>query len=175
MDFYGGGKNTGNGGSAPPEGTDLAFRCLESGRFAEAFGILSAEEPRDNSPGAPAIYFNRALCCLEAEDYPFAINSLEKALDSIKKAFPRIQDQARTDTYRTLRLLEIKKERYLAPMDFTFPRRFPLETRQDIIMALVHAYRKGGFPEKADKLRALLSGPEFDEVFTGGGNVTYGQ
>jgi tetratricopeptide (TPR) repeat protein len=164
MSFYGGGKNTEKDESAPPAGTDLAFRCLESGRFAEAFDILSAEKPRDDSPDAPAVHFNRALCYLEAEDYPFAINSLEKALDCIKKAFPRISDQVRTDTHRTLRLLEIKKERYLAPMHVDFPRRFPLEARQDIIMALIHAYQKGGLPEKADKFRALLSGQEFDET-----------
>jgi tetratricopeptide (TPR) repeat protein len=160
----------------------LALRCLEQGRFAEALAGLSALRNSAggvsasialpggsaNDSSAPALHFNLALCYIEAEDFPAAIASLEKSLETAKR-LPAPKSGGfmgggpeNSSAYKTLRTREVEKEKFLAPMEFEFPSIYPEEAKQNIIMALIRLYQKCGLEDKARSLCAVLTGSEFD-------------
>jgi tetratricopeptide (TPR) repeat protein len=127
-------------------------------RFAEAFLCLSGLSKHQH----PAIFFDLALCCAQAGDYPAAIEQLEKALACAKGLPERLPaPNANTRTYSALRKTQIADRSYLSPMDYDFPLMFCEDAKQDIIMATVHMYTQCGRRADAKRLSAALNGDVF--------------
>jgi tetratricopeptide (TPR) repeat protein len=136
-----------------------AFVCLAQGRFAEAFAAFS----KLSSEQSAAAHFNLALCYTRIADFQKAANEFEKALSYVKS----FQSPQNDSLYNAFRILQIKDESFLKPMDFDFPQTFPNEAKEDIVMALILSYKKCGLKEKARALANSLAGERFNEFKKG--------
>jgi hypothetical protein len=87
-----------NSSRAPEELFECALDLMRSGKYAPALrclseraqgvaGFLSASGPRPEE--SPALFFNLAICFIQAEDFQSALRELENSLKLIKKITPR--------------------------------------------------------------------------------------
>jgi tetratricopeptide (TPR) repeat protein len=145
---------------SPETAYECALESMRSGRYAPALRCLS-----DLTKESPALFFNLALCFIQAEDFQSAQNALENSLKLIKKtklgnpsshsAMPQ------PDQYKKLREKEISNAAYLSPMAENFPLMFTVEAEEDIIMSLAFVYKKIGQDNQAKTMAAALKGEQF--------------
>ena len=156
----------------PPSDADKAAAAINyyrQGSWAQAYLLLSKPEFEKE----PASQFALGLCRLRAKEQDAAILCFEKALHLIK-SLPSLPPEPPENNETDLRLKkeQIAERIFLAPMDEDFCRRFPKSAGQMVLLALIHVYLQKGMTEKAQKLAAGLTGPEFEEhrktIFEGG-------
>ena len=146
-----------------------AINYYRQGFLSQAYLLLSRPEFEKE----PAAQFALGLCRLRAKEQDAAILCFEKALHLIKALPPSpLQQFENNETDIRLKKKQIAEQIYLAPIDEDFCRRFPKSAAQMVLLALIHVYLQKGMAEKAQKLAAGLTGPEFEEhrkaIFEGG-------
>jgi tetratricopeptide (TPR) repeat protein len=146
-----------------------AINYYRQGFLAQAHLLLSQPEFEKE----PAAQFALGLCHLSAGEQDAAILCFERALHLIKALPPSAPEPPENnETDLRLKKEHIAEQIYLAPMDEDFCRRFPKSAAQMVLLALIHVYLQKGMTEKAQKLAAGLTGPEFEEqrkiIFEGG-------
>ena len=137
-----------------------AINYYRQGFFSQAYLLLSQPEFEKK----PEAQFALGLCHLRAGDQDAAILCFERALHLIK-ALPALApmppENNKTDIL--LKKKQIAEQIYLVPMDEDFYLLFPNPAAQMVLLALIHVYLQKGMAEKAQKLAAGLTGPEFEE------------
>jgi tetratricopeptide (TPR) repeat protein len=143
----------------------FAIKYLKQGWDAQAFQILS----QSGSENIPAARFALGICYLRAGNPSSAIQCFEQALQLLRSsAFLQSGTAAangkseNSETYIRLAAKQIDEEIYLNPMDVDFCKFFPKVAEQAVLLALIHAYKRKGMVEAAQKLSSGLTGPVFE-------------
>ena len=137
-----------------------AITYLRQDRNAQAFLLLSELKTEK----VPAVQFALGLCYLRAGGLDEAIRCFEQALQAVKTipgGNPWMEENSETCLILTKRQIEDKV--FLAPMDAAFFEHFPKAAGQNVLMALIHAYRQKGMVEQVRRLITGLNGPAFEE------------
>ena len=157
--------NTKNTGGSNKEQAAEAIAYLRQDRNAQAFLLLSELKTEKD----PAVQFALGLCHLRAGGMDEAIRCFEQALQLAKTIPANVASGGspwmaeNSEAFLNLTKQQIDDEIFLTPMDDVFFERFPKTAGQNVLMALVHAYRQKGMVEQARRLMAGLGGPAFEE------------
>ncbi|MDR3205917.1 MAG: hypothetical protein LBT41_02300 [Candidatus Methanoplasma sp.] len=153
------------GGLGEPEKAlfNLGLSLLKTGAAAQGYGIfkgLSAANPH------PAVFFNLALCQIEAGDRQGAAASLERALALTGQGG---RADASDSVYDRLRSSEKAGDGYRSPFHSELPSLLPKYAKECIRRCLVDVYSEMGLADKARAAGASLE-PGFANVARALGN-----
>ena len=141
--------------------SELAEYCINQEKYLEALIILKNITQEDR----PDIFFNTALCYINAENYEMALTYLLKALPAVKKYTPALPDVFKKNLpeYVKMRIAQIDNKMYTKPMSLDYIKKFTEITKENITLNLIDIYLKLGLADKAEGLLNALTGEEFTE------------
>ncbi|MDR3282406.1 MAG: CDC27 family protein [Candidatus Methanoplasma sp.] len=147
----------GNLGEREKASFNLGLALIKTGATAQGYRIF---KNLSLAVQHPAVFFNLALCQVDAEAYQVAAASLENALSLIGQG---AGTPPADSVYDDLRLSEKTGDGYRSPFRLELPSLLPMYAKECIRRCLVDVYSELGLVDKARATAASLE-PGFANV-----------